>query len=105
VSLPAATALAITAAGLVAGALTLARTRSPSLAMSVLLDLLLAAGLLRLTGGPAWGALATIASIVAIRRLIGSGLRVGRPSWRPRTPAGPSRKGAVERLVRPAWRL
>ena len=71
-------ALVATAAGLVAAAVTLAVTRRPLLALGVLLDFLLAAGLLRLTGRPGWPVLATAAAVVVLRRLIGVGLRAGR---------------------------
>jgi hypothetical protein len=102
-------ALALTGAALVCGALALVATRRPALALGVLLDLLLAAGLLRLTGVPGWSALTTAASIVALRRLVGFGLRTGGRTWSgaPRAPrkAGPLRSLTVRRLVRPAWRL
>jgi hypothetical protein len=68
-------------AALVAGALVLVRTRRPAAALPVLLDLLLAAGLLRLAGDPDWRAIATAAAIVFLRRLIGIGLRAGARSW------------------------
>ncbi len=64
-------------AALVAGALTLAVTRRPSVALGVLLDLLLAAGLLRLAGDPDWPIIGTAAVIVALRRLLGAALRAG----------------------------
>ena len=73
-------ALVVTAAGLVAAAVALAATRRPLVALGVLLDFLLAAGLLRLIGRPGWPVLATAAAIVALRRLIGFGLRAGRRS-------------------------
>ena len=41
------------------------------------LDLLLAAGLLRLAAEPTWTSLGTAAAIVLLRRLIGAGLRAG----------------------------
>ena len=95
-------------AALIAGALVLAVTRRPSLALSVLLDLLLAAGLLRLVGDPGWQAIATAASIVILRRLIRIGLQAGGRAWSSgagrRTEAGQLRSLAVARLVRPAWR-
>jgi hypothetical protein len=72
-------ALGITAAGLLAAAVVLTATRRPAFALTVLLDFLLAAGLLRLTGQPGWTALATAAAVVAVRRLVGIGLRAGRP--------------------------
>ena len=110
----AATATGIAAAALVAGALALARTRRPALALAVFLDLLLAAGLLRLAGDPGWQAIATAAAVVAVRRLIGVGLRAGGRTWSPPGPrpqagagtrAGMLRSLSLDRLVRPAWRL
>ena len=61
--------------GLVCAAAVLARTRQPGQALPVLLEFLLAAGLLRLTSDATWGALATAAAIVGVRRLVGYGLR------------------------------
>ena len=61
-----------------------------------------------LSGDREWEALATVAAIVALRRLLGAGLPTGRrprpPGW-PRTRAGTLRSLSVDRLVRPAWRL
>ena len=74
-------ATAVAAAALAAGALTLAATGRPATALAVLLDLLLAAGLLRLVGDPGWQAIATAAAIVVTRRLIGAGLRAGGRGW------------------------
>jgi ribose/xylose/arabinose/galactoside ABC-type transport system permease subunit len=71
-------AVGIGGASLAAGALTLAMTRRPALALAVLLDLLLAAGLLRLAGNPGWQAIVTAAAIVVLRRLLAFGLRAGR---------------------------
>ncbi len=73
--------LVISAAALISGVLTIAVTGSPGLALSEFLDLLLAAGLLRLVGDPSWRAIATAAAIVALRRLIDTGLRIGGGSW------------------------
>lgn len=70
-------ALGLTAAALLAAAVVLAATRRPLLALKVLLDLLLAAGLLRLTGNPGWTAIATAAVVVVLRRLVSLGLRAG----------------------------
>ena len=119
--LPGRLALLGTGAALVAAVVALAATRRPAVALAVLADLLLAAGLLRLTGSPGWPALATAAAIVALRRLIGAGLHAGGRAWSPpASPGGPEerrgagravgwagslRRSAVERLVRPAWRL
>ena len=74
-------ALAVTTAGRVAAAAVLLATGRPLLAVKVLLDFLLAAGLLRLTGDPAWTTVATAAAVVALRRLVGVGLRAGAPAW------------------------
>jgi hypothetical protein len=60
------------------GVLTFGVTRRGRLALAVFLDLLLAAGLLRLSGSPTWPGLLTAAALVAIRRLVGSGLRRSR---------------------------
>ncbi|SFF03182.1 DUF1622 domain-containing protein [Blastococcus tunisiensis] len=75
-------------AAVVAGALALVVTRRPLPALAVLLDLLLAAGLLRLAGDPDWQGIVTAAAIVALRHLIGVGLRAGGRAWTgPRPPA------------------
>jgi hypothetical protein len=102
-----AVALAVTGAALVAGTLTLAATRRPALALGVFLDLLLAAGLLRLVGNPDGQALATAAGIVVIRRLVSTGLRIGGRSLIAvrRPEGGGAGSGLVRQLVRPAWRL
>lgn len=98
-------AVAISAAALAAGALTLAVTRRPAAALSVLLDLLLAAGLLRLVGEPTWRSVGTAAAIVVLRRVISTGLRIGGRSWSSAAAgAGTPSSSAVRRLVRPAWR-
>lgn len=102
-----------TAAALAVGALVLVRTRRPGAALPALLDLLLAAGLLRLAGDPDWRAIATAAAIVLLRRLIGIGLRAGGRTWSAGgTGAGRGARdamttlwaGAGRALVRPAWR-
>ncbi|MGY1839453.1 MULTISPECIES: hypothetical protein [unclassified Modestobacter] len=96
----------LSAFALVAGALTLASTRRPALALGVLLDLLLAAGLLRLAGEPDWQGIATTAVIVLLRHLAGAGLRLGARSWT-RGEARPPRTSAPDRLarlLRPTWR-
>ncbi|SDD39770.1 Protein of unknown function [Geodermatophilus telluris] len=76
-AVPGLLALAVSGLALVAGTVALAATRRPALALAVLLDLLLAAGLLRLAAEPTWTSLGTAAAIVALRRLIGAGLRAG----------------------------
>lgn len=80
-------ALLCTAAALVCGALALLVTRKFAMALAVLLDLLLAAGLLRLALPPTPQRLLTAASLVVVRRLAGVGLR-DRSTAPP--PAGPS---------------
>ena len=57
-------ALAVTAAALLAGLVALATTRRPAAALPVFLDLLVAAGLLRLVGEPGWQTLVAAAAIV-----------------------------------------
>lgn len=64
----------VTVLGLVSAALVLARTRDGRLGLKVLLEFLLAAGLLRLSGEPSPQALLVAALIVVIRRLATFGL-------------------------------
>ena len=97
-------ALLVTAAALVAGLVALVATRRPAAALPVFLDLLVAAGLLRLVGQPGWQALATAAIVILLRRLIGSGLRTGGHTWAATRPDRPTRLPDLRRLVRPAWR-
>ncbi|WP_324275238.1 hypothetical protein [Blastococcus brunescens] len=85
-------ALGAGAAALVAGALALAVTRRPLPALAVLLDMLLAAGLLRLLGEPDWPAILTAATLVALRRLLSAALRSG---VRARTAAAVQEKSAL----------
>ena len=62
--------------GLVCAAAVLVRTRSVEQALPVLLELLLAAGLLRLSQDVTWQTLATAAVVVVLRRLVAAyGLR------------------------------
>lgn len=68
-------ALVCTLGGLLSAAVVLAATRDVLLGLRVLVDLLVAAGLLRLSGDPGSGALATAAGVVAVRRLLSSQLR------------------------------
>ncbi|WP_200941786.1 hypothetical protein [Angustibacter sp. Root456] len=69
-TLSSAAALVLAAAGVLLAALTLAATRRPRPALGVLLDLLLGAGLLRLTFLDTWTAIAGAAALVAIRKLV-----------------------------------
>lgn len=63
-------AVTCTALGLLCATAVLLRTRDVRLAVQVLVDLLLAAGLLRLTGDPGWGAVAAAALLVLLRRVV-----------------------------------
>ena len=94
-------ALLVTAAALFAGLVALVATRRPAAALPVLLDLLVAAGLLRLVGEPGWQALGTAAAIILLRRLIGLGLRTGGRTW---ASLRSDRAPDLRRLLRPAWR-
>ncbi|MEV0329397.1 hypothetical protein AB0H63_23560 [Micromonospora echinospora] len=49
-------------------------------ALRILLDLLTAAGLLRLGGAQGWAALAAVAAIVALRRLLWAALAASEPT-------------------------
>jgi len=98
----------VTAAALVSGAIALLATRRPALALGVLLDLLVAAGLLRLVGDPSWQAVVTAAAVVALRHLISFGLRTGAPPGQgrstDRSARSPSSGALADQLLRPAWR-
>ncbi|PFG39906.1 hypothetical protein ATJ97_2426 [Georgenia soli] len=77
-------ALAITAAGVVC-AVGVAAVAGLRAAVPVLLDFLLAAGLLRLTSGLEWDSIAATGLIVVARHVITAGLAVGTPprnGWR-----------------------
>ncbi|MBQ1074292.1 hypothetical protein KBX06_14135 [Micromonospora sp. C31] len=80
---------AVTAAAALAGLAVLFGTGSWRSAMRVLLDLLTAAGLLRLAGGQGWPDLAAAAAIVLLRRLLWAALTAGGPPGQVRNP--PSR--------------
>lgn len=61
------------------------------LGLSLALDLWLAAGLLRLTADLSWRGIASAATIVVIRQLVGFGMRADRRVFDPVTPgAGPT---------------
>jgi hypothetical protein len=68
-------ALLVTAAGLVAAVMALAKSRQIPLSLAVLLDFFTAAGLLRLVGPLTWSRLATVALTITIRQLASRGLR------------------------------
>ncbi|MCF6509602.1 DUF1622 domain-containing protein [Blastococcus sp. MG754426] len=101
----------VAAIAVVSGGLALAVTRRPGPALGVLLDLLVAAGLLRLVGDPDWQTIAVTGTVVALRHLISYGLRLGERSLEetPRGAPGPTTRprpprDIVGRLLRPAWR-
>ena len=71
-------ALLVATAALVAAGTAFARTRSLSQALPVLLDLLTAAGLLRLAATPSWNVLAVTAIVIGLRRLVTAGIRTAR---------------------------
>lgn len=78
-------ALLTTLLGLACGFLVLVRQRDVRAALAVLLEFLLAAGLLRLSDHPTYRSLATAAVIVVIRKLVTIGLRRGRHPAVPRS--------------------
>ncbi|GAB3842585.1 DUF1622 domain-containing protein [Micromonospora andamanensis] len=63
-------AAVITALGVLAALVALLATGSRTTALGVLLDMLLAAGLLRLTGEQTWTEIAVLTAIVALRLLV-----------------------------------
>jgi hypothetical protein len=68
----------VLAAALLVAGLVLLVTRQVATALPVLLDLLLAAGLLRLSATASWQAIASAAAIVLIRKLVTLGLAAAR---------------------------
>jgi hypothetical protein len=60
----------IAGAGIVLSTACLVVFRRPALALHVLLDLLLAAGLLRLTADAGWPAIAVTAAVVVLRHFV-----------------------------------
>lgn len=71
-------ALAVTAAGILC-AVGVAARAGLRMAVRVLLDFLLAAGLLRLTSGLKWDHIVATASIVVVRHIVSAGLALGAP--------------------------
>ncbi len=63
-------AVLCTAAGLVAGGLTLASVRNGRVALRVALELWTAASMLRLAGSTSWQALGAAAVVLAVRQLV-----------------------------------
>jgi Protein of unknown function (DUF1622) len=70
-------AFLVTALGLLCAGLVLSRGRDVRQALAVLLEFLLAAGLLRLVHGATYQSLATTALIVVIRKLVSFGFSAG----------------------------
>ncbi|KUI24476.1 hypothetical protein AU195_01415 [Mycobacterium sp. IS-1496] len=64
----------IAAAAIVLGIACLVVFRRPALALHVLLDLLLAAGLVRLSADAGWPVIAVTAAVVALRRVVARSL-------------------------------
>lgn len=77
-----AAATLVGAAALLFGGLALLITRSVRAALPVFLDLLLAAGLLRLAMADTWQAIASAAFVVGIRKLVVMGLADRAPAGR-----------------------
>lgn len=73
-------ALLTTAAALLLAAFVLVRTARPTAALAVLLDMLTAAGLLRLAVDPSWNRTAGAAGVLLVRLLAGVGLRARQAS-------------------------
>lgn len=65
-----AASMGVAVAAVVCGVLVLSRTRSVRRSLPVLLDLLLAAGLLRLAAGPSWTELGVAGVVVAVRGVV-----------------------------------
>lgn len=70
-----AASLVVAAAAVAAGCACLAATRSVLVALPVLLDLLLAAGLLRLALTPTPAQLAAVAALLVVKRVASYGIR------------------------------
>jgi Na+-transporting NADH:ubiquinone oxidoreductase subunit NqrB len=87
--------LLVTAAAIVLAAATWAVTRRANPALPVLLDLLMTAGLLRLTVEQDWRAIAGAAAVVVVRKLVVAGIGRGRTAHgrllpRPPGPVSPT---------------
>ncbi len=80
----------IAAVAVLCGAAVLLATRLVRVALPVLLDLLLAAGLLRLALADSWTAIGTAAAVVALRKVAVAGLtrRCASTAAPPETPSG-----------------
>ncbi len=78
----------LVAAAFVSGMAVLVTVRSVRAALGVFLDVLLAAGLLRLSIADTWGAIAAAAALIAVRKLAVSGLGQDLSPPPPSRPAG-----------------
>lgn len=76
----------VVAAGLLSAGVCLAVTRRLPLSLGVLLDFLIAAGLLRLAGDPSWREIVLTAILIAVRKLAAVGLRTATAEQRRSTP-------------------
>ena len=76
----------VSAAAIVVGVVVLPATKAPRTALGVTLDLLLAAGLLRLSASLDWPAIGAAAAIIAVRKLVSEALR-GTPATGASAPA------------------
>lgn len=83
--------LLVVIAGLVTAAVVTAAARAPIEGLRILLDFLLAAGLLRLSSAEGWKVLAVAGLTVVVRQLVGRGLFRARRARLPLAP--PARAG------------
>lgn len=79
--------------GLVTGLIVAGAARAPREGLKVLLDFLLAAGLLRLMGPQSWATLTAAAVTIAVRQVAGRGLAAPGPLWSRARRAQPSGVG------------
>ncbi|MEU4555596.1 hypothetical protein EV382_1702 [Micromonospora violae] len=79
---------AVTALALVAGVVTTLTTRALRSGVRILLDVLTAAGVLRLAGEPGWSGLAGAAAIIVLRQVLGMALSRP-PPWSGRQSPAP----------------
>lgn len=88
-------AIAITAVGLLVAVVVLVSSRSWRAAIGVLAELLVAAGLVRLSAEPGWDRLTAAAAILVLRRLLLTTL-LGTPPARSRSRARPAGSGRTQ---------
>jgi hypothetical protein len=80
--------LFLVAAGIVVAGLVLLTSRSVAVALPIMLDILLAAGLLRLSATATWTAIMSASAIVIIRKLAVAGISKGYSARRRSAPDG-----------------